>query len=56
VAVFPEVIRTDISTRFQDMFKVLGFAKSTGIVVAMLVAVSLLPTFFIHWKGKSLRK
>ena len=39
---------------FPDMFTNVGLAHSTGIVAAMLIAGSLIPIAFCHWKGKAL--
>lgn len=38
------------------MFKVVGLKESAGVVVGMLVAVSVLPTIYLQWKGARLRK
>jgi len=33
------------------MFKSVGIAASSGIGVALIVGVSVVPTIFLHWKG-----
>ena len=33
------------------MFANVGVANSSGIVVAMIVVVSVIPTIFLHWRG-----
>lgn len=41
---------------FPDMFTNVGVAESAGIATACLVAVSLLPTMYVQWKGQALRR
>ena len=33
------------------MFATVGIAQSSGVVVAMIVVVSVIPTIFLHWRG-----
>ena len=37
--------------RFPDMFTNVGVAASGGVVAALIVGVSILPTIFIQWRG-----
>lgn len=41
-----DTAKANISFSFQDIFAVVGFAKTAGIIVAMVVAVSIIPTIF----------
>ena len=47
---------SDISNRLPDMFETVGTANSAGVVVAMIVGVSVIPTIFLHWRGGHWRK
>ncbi|KAL3475581.1 major facilitator superfamily domain-containing protein [Aspergillus californicus] len=40
---------------FSSMFDTVGIAKSSGVVVALIMGVSFLPTVFLHWRGSRLR-
>ncbi|KAJ5267632.1 Major facilitator superfamily domain general substrate transporter [Penicillium angulare] len=40
---------------FPYMFDNVGIAPSAGIVSAMIVVASVIPTIFLHWRGKSMR-
>ncbi|KAF2204296.1 MFS general substrate transporter [Delitschia confertaspora ATCC 74209] len=40
---------------FPPMFEQVGVAKSAGVTSALLVAVSLIPTIFLQWKGQKIR-
>lgn len=33
------------------MFEDVGVAASAGIIVALIVVVSFIPTIFLHWQG-----
>lgn len=37
------------------MFENVGVAPSAGIACAMIVVVSVIPTIYLHWRGKSFR-
>ncbi|CAP99479.1 putative transporter [Penicillium chrysogenum] len=37
---------------FAPMFETVGIAPSAGIGSALVVAVSVIPTIFLHWRGK----
>lgn len=37
------------------MFENVGIAPSAGIGSGMIVAVSVIPTIFLHWRGKNWR-
>jgi hypothetical protein len=37
------------------MFTNVGVANSAGIVAALIVGVSILPTMFLQWRGKTSR-
>lgn len=41
---------------FPDMFTNVGVAKSAWIVTIMMMAVSFIPTLFLHWKGHFWRR
>lgn len=34
------------------MFENVGIAPSAGIGAALIVAVSIVPTIFLHWRGR----
>lgn len=34
------------------MFENVGVAPSSGVGSALVVAVSVIPTIFLHWKGR----
>lgn len=34
------------------MFEHVGIAPSAGIGAALIVAVSIIPTIFLHWRGQ----
>lgn len=34
------------------MLETVGIAASAGIATAMIVVVSVIPTAFVHWRGK----
>jgi hypothetical protein len=38
--------------RFPDMFESVGIANSSGIVTALIIGVSFLPTALLHWQGQ----
>lgn len=38
------------------MFEDVGIAASAGIVVALIVGVSFIPTIFLHWQGHRFHK
>lgn len=38
------------------MFENVGIAPSAGIGSALVVAVSVIPTILLHWKGRVWRK
>lgn len=38
------------------MFERVGIAASSGVGVALIVGVSVVPTIFLHWKGHAWRK
>ncbi|KKK18579.1 hypothetical protein ARAM_005730 [Aspergillus rambellii] len=40
---------------FPDMFESVGIAASAGVCVALMVGVSVIPTIFLQWKGRSFR-
>ncbi|KAL2821759.1 major facilitator superfamily domain-containing protein [Aspergillus cavernicola] len=40
---------------FPGMFDTVGVAASAGVCVALMVGVSVLPTIFLQWKGRSFR-
>lgn len=40
---------------FEPMFEAVGIAASSGICCALIVAVSVIPTIFLQWKGKNWR-
>ncbi|KAJ1713953.1 hypothetical protein G4B11_010183 [Aspergillus flavus] len=37
---------------FPDMFETVGIAKSSGVVAALVMGVSFLPTVYLQWQGK----
>ncbi|KAJ6027626.1 uncharacterized protein N7446_003778 [Penicillium canescens] len=37
---------------FSPMFETVGIAPSAGIGAAMIVVVSVIPTIFLHWRGR----
>lgn len=37
------------------MLETVGVAASAGVATAMIVVVSVIPTVFVHWRGKVLR-
>ena len=39
--------------RFPDMFTTVGVAKSAGVTTALLVGVSVIPTIFLQWRGRT---
>ncbi|KAJ4298216.1 hypothetical protein N0V90_006115 [Kalmusia sp. IMI 367209] len=41
---------------FPQMFEHVGIANSAGVVVALVVGVSLVPTMILQWRGKSFRQ
>ncbi|RFU24184.1 hypothetical protein B7463_g12154, partial [Scytalidium lignicola] len=41
---------------FPDMVTTCGLKGSAGLMVGLVLVVSILPTIFIQWKGKSLRE
>jgi hypothetical protein len=40
---------------FTAMFERVGIARSAGVVTALIMGVSFLPTALLHWKGERLR-
>lgn len=34
------------------MLETVGISPSAGITTAMIVVVSVIPTIFVHWRGK----
>lgn len=34
------------------MFESVGVAASSGVGVALIVGISVVPTFLLHWKGR----
>lgn len=38
------------------MFAKVGVAASSGVGVALIVGVSVIPTLFLHWRGRAWRK
>jgi hypothetical protein len=43
------------SFRFPDMFTSVGVAASAGVVAALIVGVSILPTVLVQWRGQKWR-
>lgn len=41
--------------RFPDMFDTVGIAKSSGVVTALLMGVSFIPTVILQWRGSKWR-
>ncbi|KAK9451826.1 mfs transporter [Limtongia smithiae] len=41
---------------FPEMLANIGLSRSCGIPVAMIVGVSVIPTMYLQWKGRSMRK
>ncbi|RAL07852.1 putative MFS multidrug transporter [Aspergillus homomorphus CBS 101889] len=41
---------------FTDMFDDVGLAKSSGVVTAMIMGASFIPTVLLHWKGQKWHK
>lgn len=37
------------------MFETVGVAASSGVGVALMVGISVVPTFFLQWLGRSWR-
>ncbi|KAJ5887124.1 hypothetical protein N7504_011171 [Penicillium tannophilum] len=37
---------------FTDLFDSVGIAKSSGVVAALIMGASFIPTAFLHWKGE----
>lgn len=38
-------------SRFTSMFESVGIANSSGVVTALIVGASFIPTMLLHWKG-----
>ena len=38
------------------MFATVGVAASSGVGVALIVGISVIPTLFLHWRGHAWRK
>lgn len=38
------------------MFTHVGVAKSAGVTTALLVGVSVIPTIFLQWRGRTWRQ
>lgn len=38
------------------MFETVGVAPSAGIGCALIVGVSVIPTIFLHWRGRVWRR
>lgn len=38
------------------MFAKVGIAANSGVGVALIVGVSVIPTCFLHWRGRLWRK
>lgn len=38
------------------MFETVGIAPSAGVASALIVVVSVIPTIFLHWRGKIWRR
>ncbi|CAL5865977.1 uncharacterized protein PFLUO_LOCUS184 [Penicillium psychrofluorescens] len=41
---------------FAPMFETVGIAPSAGVASALIVVVSVIPTIFLHWRGKIWRR
>lgn len=41
-----------VDLRFTDLFDSVGIAKSSGVVAALIMGASFIPTAFLHWKGE----
>ncbi|PYI16155.1 MFS multidrug transporter [Aspergillus japonicus CBS 114.51] len=41
---------------FTDLFDSVGVAESSGVVVALIVGASVLPTVWVHWRGGRYRR
>ncbi|RLL93220.1 hypothetical protein CFD26_101575 [Aspergillus turcosus] len=41
---------------FTAMFEKVGVARSAGVVTALIMGVSFLPTVLLHWRGSTLRR
>lgn len=38
------------------MFEVVGWAEGAGIAIGMMVAVSIIPTILVQWRGANWRE
>jgi hypothetical protein len=43
-----------VLNRFPQMLENVGLYGSAGIVAALMVAASIIPTIFLQWRGKAL--
>lgn len=41
-----------IDLRFTDLFDSVGIAKTSGVVAALIMGASFIPTALLHWKGE----
>jgi hypothetical protein len=46
-----ESYNADGYSRFTSMFESVGIANSSGVVTALIVGASFIPTMLLHWKG-----
>ena len=51
----PSILNTHSSLRFPSMFTSVGLSNSAGIVTALVVGVSVIPTLLLQWQGQTWR-